>query len=163
MQWWRNPPAPPIIQNLPSHRSQENCWALFPTELWLVLLTCCILGNFSIPMDDPINTFLISRNKSLRLTSAIYFFEACPPSEKQARYPPLQTPHPTLPALLFWSPHLQFFVFVTESFCPGSFSLSSNYLLSLLHSLPGYIPWSISFYVPSTPLHVFPPIIFTRR
>lgn len=90
IQWWRKPPVPPTIQNLPSHRPQGNCLAL-----WLVLLWCFILDNFSTPVDGPINTFLISRNKSHHLTSAIYFLEPWPSSEKQARYPPLQTPHPT--------------------------------------------------------------------
>lgn len=137
MQWWRKPPATLTIQNLPSHRSQGKSLALYPTELWLALLLCLVLDNFSIRMDDPINTFLISKNKSLHLTSTIYFFEPCLPSEKQARYLPLQTLLSTLLDLLFWSPHLQFFVFIIEAFCPSSFSLSNNYLLSLVPSLPG--------------------------
>ena len=48
-----------------------------------MLLRCSILDIFTIPVDDPINTFLISRNKSLHLTSAIYFFEPLAPSKRK--------------------------------------------------------------------------------
>lgn len=52
-------------------RPQGKSLTLLPTELWFVLLKCFILDKFSVPMDDPINTFLIPRNKSLHVTSAI--------------------------------------------------------------------------------------------